>query len=453
MTTRSCFPARLLNLWFYFTVAGMLAFNPSINAQGPNLAEYEVPADMSGVHFYLITVDVGDSVWDNFGHTALRVFDESNNSDTVFSWGYFSLSGGPLSFSWNFFKGIMNYSLVTNPTNEEFSNYRIQERTVWQDRINLTNPQKEQLYRRLMWNLEPANVEYAYQYFFDNCTTRVRDYLDEALSGRISRQYVNETNVTFRDQVQAHYESVGIIAFSLDILMNSNIDRKMTEWEDMFLPLQFRERLLQVRSDVAENGKLLMLLSDSQVIIEYPSPTADSNPYQLASLVLVPIVLLMMLMLKRIPQSYYATHSRIGFRVAGINFRILGLLGLVTAVFSGIYGILMMGSWFVSDNIDTHHNVNLLLFWPTDLLAVVVALRWLFLCKPWPMTSNSAPFINYYLLAHVLAIMLHIALAFFGLVAQSITNVALYVVPGVFLFTLLIWLVGFEPARPKNTFF
>jgi len=453
MTTRSCSPARFLNLWFNFTVAGMLAFNPSLNAQEPNLAEYEVPADMSGVHFYLITVDVGDSVWDNFGHTALRVFDESNNTDTVFNWGYFSLSGGPLSFSWNFFKGIMNYNLATSPTSEEFSNYRFQERTVWQDRINLTNPQKEQLYRRLMWNLEPANVEYAYQYFFDNCTTRVRDYLDEALSGRVSRQYVNETDATFRDQVQAHYESVGLIAFSLDILMNSNIDRKMTEWEDMFLPLQFRERLLQVRSDVAENGELLMLLSDPQVIIEYPSPTADSNPYQLASLFLVSLVLLMMLMLKRIPQSHYATHSRIGFRAAGINFRILGLLGLVTAVFSGIYGILMLGSWFVSDHIDTHHNVNLLLFWPTDLLAVLVALRWLFLCKPWPMTSNSAPFINYYILAHVLAMMLYTVLAFFGLVAQSITNVALYVVPGVFLFTLLIWLVGFEPARPKNMFF
>ena len=453
MTTRSCSSARFLNLWFYFTVAGMLAFNPSLKAQEPNLAEYEVPADMSGVHFYLITVDVGDSVWDNFGHTALRVFDESNNTDTVFNWGYFSLSEGPLSFSWNFFKGIMNYNLATSPTSEEFSNYHFQERTVWQDRINLTNPQKEQLYRRLMWNLEPANVEYAYQYFFDNCTTRVRDYLDEALSERVSRQYVNETDATFRDQVQAHYESVGLIAFSLDILMNSNIDRKMTEWEDMFLPLQFRERLLQVRSDVAENGELLMLLSDPQVIIEYPSPYADSNPYQLASLVLIPIVLLMMLMLKRIPQSYYATHSYLGFRAAAINFRILGLLGLVTAVFSGIYGILMLGSWFVSDHIDTHHNVNLLLFWPTDLLAVVVALRWLFLSKPWPMTSNSAPFINYYMLAHLLAMMLYLVLAFFGLVAQSITNVALYVVPGVFLFTLLIWLVGFEPARPKNILF
>ena len=147
---------------------------------------YSIPADMSGVHFYLITVDVGDAVWDNFGHTALRVFDENSNTDVVFNWGNFDIGSGAVEFSWDFFKGIMNYQLATSSPRQEFSMYRFQERTVWQDRINLTNPQKVRLYRRLMWNLEPENIVYPYQYFYDNCTTKVRDYLDEALSGRIS---------------------------------------------------------------------------------------------------------------------------------------------------------------------------------------------------------------------------------------------------------------------------
>ena len=71
--------------------------------------QYPIPADLSGVHFYLITVDVGDKVWDNFGHTALRVHDENSGTDTVFNWGIFDVSGGVVSFSYNFFKGIMNY--------------------------------------------------------------------------------------------------------------------------------------------------------------------------------------------------------------------------------------------------------------------------------------------------------------------------------------------------------
>ena len=64
---------------------------------------YSIPADMSGVHFYLITVDVGDAVWDNFGHTALRVFDENSNTDVIFNWGYFDIGGSAVEFSWDFF--------------------------------------------------------------------------------------------------------------------------------------------------------------------------------------------------------------------------------------------------------------------------------------------------------------------------------------------------------------
>lgn len=415
--------------------------------------QFELPPDMNGVHFYLITVDVGDRVWDNFGHTALRMFDENTNTDRVFNWGVFRIDGGPVAFSYNFFKGIMNYELATQAPSQEFAMYRAQERSVWQDRINLTNPQKEILYRRLMWNLQPENRVYPYQYFFDNCTTRVRDYLDEALSGRIADLNSAFTDETFRDQVQSHYESVALIGFSLDVLMNSNIDRPMSEWEAMFLPLRLRESLYAIESDVAENGVRQRLLSDPQQIMTFPPPRIESDPYQVASVLLLAPVLLLLLMLKKIPMSYFATHSRIGLKLEGLNFRILGLLGILTALFSGIYGTLMLGSWFVSDHLDLHHNVNLLLFWPTDLLGLIVALRWLILCKPWPMNHNTTPFLNYYMMAHLFGMIAYAVITFLQLVDQSTMNIALYILPGFALFTLLIWLVGFEPAKPKNVFF
>ena len=427
---------------------------PVLSQQAPEeTLQYQVPIDMSGVYFYLITVDVGDMVWDNFGHTALRVYDENTNTDTVFNWGVFDVSGGVGAFSWNFFKGIMNYRLATNTPSQEFAVYREQQRTVWQDKLNLSNPQKEILYRRLMWNLEPENVEYAYQYFSDNCTTKVRDYLDEALAGKISRQYIGLTDKTFREQVQSHYQSVSLVAFSLDVLMNSNIDRTVTEWEDMYLPLQLRERLLNIQSDVAENAEQLMLLNESQVIMEFPAPTIEANGYYVSSLLLWTPVILLILSLKRIRQSYFAKYARVGLKIPRISFRVLGMLGLITAVFSGVYGIIMLGSWFVSDHIDTHHNLNLLLFWPTDLLGILVALRWFFFCKPWLMTHNSQPFINYYLLMHVAAMVVYVIIMLFGLAAQSVSDIAIYVLPGFFLYTLLIWLVGFAPAKPKELYF
>lgn len=415
--------------------------------------QYSLPADMSGVHFYLITVDVGDMVYDNFGHTALRVFDENTNTDLVFNWGIFRINGGPVAFSYNFFKGIMNYELGTRSPNQEFANYRAQERSVWQDRINLTNPQKEILYRRLLWNLQPENTVYPYQYFFDNCTTRIRDYLDEALGGRISGVNDGISNSTFRDQVEAHYESVAVIGFSLDVLMNSNVDRLMSEWEEMFLPLKLRERLYLLESDVAENGVRNKLLSAPQEVMLFDPPVVETDPYRTASFVLLAPVLLLLLMLKKIPMSYFATHSRIGLKLPTVNFRLLGFLGIVTALFSGIYGILMLGSWFISEHLDLHHNINLLLFWPTDLLGIFVALRWLLFCKPWPMTHNSTPFLNYYMMAHLLGMSVYALVTFLQLVDQSTMNIGVYVLPGFALFTLLVWSVGFEPAKPKNKFF
>ncbi len=433
----------------------LLSFVAQAQSDYPELdaENYPVPRDMSAVSFYLITVDVGNNVWDNFGHTALRVIDQSTNTDLVFNWGVFRIEGGPVSFAYNFFKGIMRYELETRPPAAEFAMYRDQQRTVWQDKINLTNPEKEILYRRLLWNLEEENRTYDYLYFFNNCTTRVRDYLDEALGGRIRNQFAGVTQTSFRDEVQAHYQSQALIGLSLDVLMNSNIDRPMTEWEAMFLPLELRDSLAQVGSDVAIGGQRQMLLSDHQEIMRFPAPARQSDPYRHASIVLLAPVLFLLLMLKRIPMSYFATHSRIGLKLAPVSFRLLGLLGLVTAVFSGVYGVLMLGSWFVSDHLDLHHNVNLLLFWPTDLLGIVVALRWLFFCKAFPTTHNTGPFINYYILAHVLAMLVYVAIWFTAWSPQEIDSLVRYVVPGFFLFTVLMWVVGFEPAKPKNMFF
>ena len=432
----------------------LLACSGGVMAQLPPLeqADTEIPVDLDSLRFYLITVDVGNNVWDNFGHTALRLYDENTNTDLVFNWGVFDTSGGVADFSYNFFKGVMDYRLATSSSTSEFDVYRAQGRTVWQDRLNLTNPQKEKLYRRLMWNLQAENLAYEYHYFFDNCTTRVRDYLDEALGGAISDQYSGVTEKTFRHYVREHYASTSLIGFSLDVLLNSNVDQQVSEWEDMFLPLTLRQRLQAMSSDVGGAEEVLPLLSDHQKIMEFPPPTVQPSAYQIASVGLLVPLLALLLMLKRLPMTYLATHSRISFRAAGLSFRLLGLVGVVTALFSGIFGFLMLSSWFVSDHIDTHHNFNLLLFWPTDLLGVVIAIRWLVFCRPWPMSRDSAPFIHNYLLAHVGALLAYSAAAFFQLTSQLIVDLAVHLVPGLLLFTLLIWLVGLEPARSKNIF-
>ena len=69
------------------------------------------------------------------------------------------------------------------------------------------------------------------------------------------------------------------------------------------------------------------------------------------------------------------------------------------------------------------------------------------------MTHNSAPFITYYLMAHVVAMVGYGAIAYFDWSAQYVMDIAFYIVPGFLLFTVLIWIVGFQPAKPRNMFF
>ena len=110
----------------------------------------------------------------------------------------------------------------------------------------------------------------------------------------------------------------------------------------------------------------------------------------------------------------------------------------------------MLGSWFISDHTDTHHNVNLLVFWPTDIFGLIVAGGWFFSCKAWPTNHNTEPFINYYLFGHLFAMFIFGLISFFGLSEQRVDDVAYSILTGFFLFTVLIWMVGFESSKPRN---
>ncbi|MES3006861.1 MAG: DUF4105 domain-containing protein [Pseudomonadota bacterium] len=410
-------------------------------------ASIRMPADMGMVDFYLITVDVGNHVWDNFGHTALRVVDNESGSDLIFNWGMFDTSVGNVVFASNFLRGILNYQLGVSPPGWELGRYEREQRTVWQDRLNLTNEQKATLYRRLAWNLREENIVYSYQYFFDNCTTRVRDYLNEALGGRLESQNRAPTQRTFRDEVMAHYASVPYVAFGLDVLMNERIDRRMTQWEEMFLPARLRQELLSFPSDINENGQRQPMLTDGAVVMEFQPPDAGPNPYHIAALLLLFPVVVLFFRLKKIPLASFSSQTGFTLRSPGLSYRLLGLVGGVVALCSGLLGLVMTAAWLESGHLDLHHNLNLLLFWPTDLIGFVYALRWLLFGKGCTVSKTARNVILTYLSLHLLAMLAYALVATTGLAGQEVGALLLYVVPALLGLTLLVWNAGFSAVR------
>ncbi|MCB1664717.1 MAG: DUF4105 domain-containing protein [Pseudomonadales bacterium] len=406
-----------------------------------------LPANFNLVDFYLVTVDVGDQVWDNFGHTALRVVDRNSNSDLVFNWGLFDPSGGYVRFAFNFLRGILPYQLGVSPPAWEFGRYEREQRSVWQDKLNLTNAQKETLYKRLAWNLREENIVYDYQYFFDNCTTRVRDYLNEALGGRLQSQNRAPTLRTFRDEVLSHYASVPPVAVSLDVLMNGNIDRRMTQWEQMFLPAQLRRELLSFPSDVMRNGQRSNMLEEPTVIMEFTPPASGPNPYYLLAAGLLLPALLLFLLFKRTSLASFSSQPGVTLRSPGLSYRLMGLLGLVITLCSGLYGLVMSFGWLASAHLDLHHNLNLLLFWPTDLLGVTFALRWLLLGRPCALRAGSHSLVIFYLFAHILAALAYLFLGLTGMGGQNVGSLMLFVLPALLAFAIVAWNTGFHSIR------
>lgn len=406
-----------------------------------------VPTDPDQLSFHLLTVDAGDHVWDNFGHTALRVVDEANGTDLVFNWGLFDTSGGLIPFGWRFMQGVMDYQLGVVPTEWELDRYQREQRTVWQERINLTGEQKVRLYRRLAWNLREGNTSYAYHYFEDNCTTRVRDYLDEALGGALSEQSRGQVSSTWRDEVRQHYRSLPPVAVGLDVLLNARVDESMSRWEVLFLPLELRQRLQSIDSSVVENGRTLPLLSDTDVLLDFAPPPDRGNGYHFVAGLLLPLGLLS-LAIRRIPIS--SLSSARGYRLAGagISYRVLGLVGLLLCLFSGLTGSMMLFAWLASSHEVLHANINLLLFWPTDLLLLGYALRWLLAGAPVTASTHKHQWIVAYLMLHGLAGLIYLFLGITGLVEQRVGALLLFVLPVLLLFAVIVGMAGFRTVRP-----
>jgi hypothetical protein len=406
-----------------------------------------LPADLSQVDFYLVTVDVGDNIWDNFGHTALRVVDRSSNSDLVFNWGLFDASVGNVTFASNFFQGILNYQLGVSPPAWEFGRYEREQRSVWQDHLNLTTAQKATLYRRLAWNLREENIVYSYQYFFDNCTTRVRDYLDEALGGRLAEQSRAQVPRTFRDEVLSHYATVPTIAVSLDILMNERIDRRMTRWESMFLPATLRTELLAFSSDVMSGVQRQPLLDEPQVVMEFTPPAAGPNAYHVLGAALAGAVLFLFLTLKRIPISSFSSRSGFTLRLPALSYRVMGIMALLLCLVGGSYGLIMAAAWRESEHLDLHNNLNLLLFWPTDILGLLFSLRWLISGRVCQLGKTTVTLIKLYLLLHLFAAIGYVFVALAGIASQDVVSLLIFVVPALMGFAVLVWNAGFSAIR------
>ncbi len=224
-------------------------------------------ADVPGadIRVSIITMGPGDAAWEKFGHIALRIEDPNQrNPDVAFNWGLFDFE--QKNFYFNFMQGRMIYSTAAEYAGPMVQAYIDHGRAVWEQELNLSPRQKVDLEARCYRAIAPERRDYRYDYYKDNCTTRVRDQVDAVLGGAIARRTQGvPTGTTYRWHTRRLTADDLWLYTSLNILLGHPADRPIDRWEEMFLPTQFREEVRKMMITDDRGMRVPLVLAERQL--------------------------------------------------------------------------------------------------------------------------------------------------------------------------------------------
>ena len=185
----------------------------------------------------LITCEPGPEVYQLFGHSAMRVQRSgADGFDMVFNYGVFSFSD---DFILKFTQGHTDYMLAVYDFQHFIIDYVMRGSTVYEQELNLTPAEREALFELLCINARADNRVYRYNFLYDNCATRPRDKVEDALSllGERVAYADNDSLYTFRQLIRHYAANYSWLTFGIDMALGGELDKKATWREHMFVPM------------------------------------------------------------------------------------------------------------------------------------------------------------------------------------------------------------------------
>ena len=192
------------------------------------------------------TMQPGEIFFERFGHNAIVVDDPALPGPLSYNFGFFD----PFEpgFGARFVRGDMRYLLAEMPFAEDLAQYRAAGRGVSIQWLDLDDEAATALAAALAENARPENARYRYDYFLDNCSTRVRDALDRALDGALRRQLQGRSQGnTFRSEAVRLASPAPLMHLGFDIGLGPASDRPNSLWEDAFVPMRLADALRSIR--------------------------------------------------------------------------------------------------------------------------------------------------------------------------------------------------------------
>ncbi|HET6779263.1 MAG TPA: DUF4105 domain-containing protein [Gemmatimonadales bacterium] len=320
---------------------------------------------------YLMTMGPGKAVWERFGHNAIWIHDPARGTDQAYNYGLFDLRQE--KFLVRFLQGRMWYWMQGFPSESYVQLYRRANRSVWIQELEMSAEAKRELQDFLEWNELPENRFYHYDYYRDNCSTRVRDALDRALGGRI-QDYAGTlpTGKTYRFHTQRLTANDPLVYTGLLLGLGHPVDREISAWDEMFLPLALRDHIRNVTVRTADGSQLPAVRSEQTLFKSSESDPPRAPPFWLPAYVVLGVAVGMgTIGLARAGTTSPA--ARRGFVAVSGGWSLL----------AGLFGIVLAGLWAFTDHSAAYQNENLFQVNPLQLALFPLLLRSTFASPRW----------------------------------------------------------------------
>jgi len=315
----------------------------------------------SNLTVYLLTFGWGEVSWERFGHNAIWIKDRTRGTDITYNWGMFDFRQP--RFVWRFVTGDTRYWMEAFSLDVMLAEYKRENRSVLAQELNLTPAQRLKLQQFVEWNALPENKFYRYDYYRDNCSTRLRDAIDHALSGQLQTSTVSRmTSGTYRWHTQRLMTGDIPLYTGVTFALSARADKPLSIWEEMFLPVRMANDLRTVSIADSTGAQIPLVRSEMAMYTAGRPPEPATTPFYFPLFVAVGIIFAAALVvLVRTAEG--------GSRIAMFAATALATLWSLIA---GLGGLALLFAWLFTKHYFMGRNENLMHFDPLSIALVVL---------------------------------------------------------------------------------
>ena len=320
----------------------------------PTAIETHIQAEIS-----LVTCYPGSRNYELYGHTMIRV--QIEGQDLLFNYGIFNFKQS--GFIYRFVKGDCDYSLAAYPMQYLTQGY--EDRKIVEQVLDLDDAQKVDIISFLWNNVQPENAVYRYGWAYNNCATKPRDIIENAVGGSLEYGNPKRGEATFRSIMAYFDKNYPWQQFGIDMVLGYDLDHKLDYREQMFSPIILMEAMADATQE--RDGKRIPVVKATNILVEGGDEGAVLGP---TPMVLTPMFVLTLLLVIVLALTIKERLGKRHYRwLDSVVFGVYGLVGVLVAFLT-----------FVSSHYGTSSNLHIV--WLHPLLLLPAILEWVKRMRP-----------------------------------------------------------------------